>query len=263
MAYYHTEVRDYYSDGSLSGKFYDAITHFDPSVSGDIDYYARHAPTHGRVLEFGSGSGRISKGLAAQGLEVLGIERSAQMFNFANRSVSPDLQDRLNFLHADARTVQLPFKYHLAIAPFYLFNHLTTKRDRASLLSNMAKHLLPGGKAILHTLPVGRVTDPNKVGPQSGMKINFSDLKERLEVTWIRRTINRADRLMNQDVEYEHFDENDGLIERSVERFSMTWFSDSAIRTMASKAGFSLQVIDTSFHQKPGAERIFVLALKE
>ena len=54
-------VGEYYGEGALSVRFYDAVTSIDSSINGDIDFYAEllgSAP--GQVLEIGCGTGRVA-----------------------------------------------------------------------------------------------------------------------------------------------------------------------------------------------------------
>jgi SAM-dependent methyltransferase len=256
-----TPVLDYYSETSLSAKFYDSLTTLDPSVKGDVGFYARYCPLDGRTLELGSGSGRLSFGLAASRVNVVGVERSDVMLKTALRhlgSLPPDIADRVRFIEGDATTIRLGELFHLSIAPFYLFNHLHTTRERSALLETMAVHLATGGHAILHVLPAGRVADSNAAGPGSGMKIHFEGPNEFLEITWRKRKIERDRRRMEQLVEYRHLDGNRNMIRETLERFTMSWLPDSEIEKLAQRKGLELRKVVTSFQDAPGSERIYV-----
>jgi ubiquinone/menaquinone biosynthesis C-methylase UbiE len=59
-------VKEYYTDDTLSVRFYDAITSVDPHIRGDVDFYAAYLRSPGeRVLELGCGTGRVAIALAA------------------------------------------------------------------------------------------------------------------------------------------------------------------------------------------------------
>ena len=72
-------VRPYYADKGLSAAFYDTVTAADARLAGDIDAYARLAPTGGSILELGVGTGRLAFALAEMGFSVVGVDIAPAM----------------------------------------------------------------------------------------------------------------------------------------------------------------------------------------
>jgi SAM-dependent methyltransferase len=110
---------------------------------------AVRAVAAGRVLEIGSGLGRIT---AALGLETrtVGIDISMEMLGRARASRSP--RSRALFVAADMRA--LPFRgvFDLVVAPNDPFSHLTVLADRRRALVEAAGSLSPRGRFMLDGL---------------------------------------------------------------------------------------------------------------
>ena len=145
---------DYYGKNTLSVRFYDAITNMDPCVRGDIEFYAAYLSSpKQRVLELGCGTGRVSIDLATRGHLVVGVDNSESMLlraRLKRRGMTPAQQKDVQLLTYDMLSLNLPVKFHLVLVPFYTFNHLEGRNSRAKALVTMSRHLLPGGKAIIH-----------------------------------------------------------------------------------------------------------------
>jgi cyclopropane fatty-acyl-phospholipid synthase-like methyltransferase len=92
--------------------YYDLL-YRDKDYAAEVDYVARTlssvAPNVRRLLEFGSGTGRHGRLLAALGFDVVGIECSETMVAEARRDAPTCSQLAGNFdcRHGDIRTVNL------------------------------------------------------------------------------------------------------------------------------------------------------------
>jgi putative AdoMet-dependent methyltransferase len=94
------------------------------------------------VMEFGVGTGNLTRMLLAAGYRVIGIEPSVAMREKAKAKL-PDLElHEGHFLHVPAGLPSVD-----AIVSTYAFHHLTDEeKDRA--LRDLAKRLKPGGKIV-------------------------------------------------------------------------------------------------------------------
>src|SRR5262245_55328948 len=113
----------------------------------------------GRVLELGCGTGRVSLPLARAGVELVGVDRSAAMLDFAKRRlVRGRLQRTLRLVQADIR--HLPFppaamkstarrrsrdRFAMVMAPYGILQSLLDERDLARTLSEIHRVLEPNG----------------------------------------------------------------------------------------------------------------------
>jgi ubiquinone/menaquinone biosynthesis C-methylase UbiE len=144
----------------------------------DVPFWRRLASAaDGRVLELGSGTGRVSLPLARAGVRLVGVDRSAAMLDVASRrsanrlrqgyggppklhakaepsrdipvggsSVARRFSRAIDFVRADVRA--LPFADHsfaMALAPYGLLQSLLTDRDLTLTLGSVARVLRRGG----------------------------------------------------------------------------------------------------------------------
>lgn len=111
----------------------------------DLHFYAglaERAP--GRVLEIGSGTGRVTAFLARRGAQVTGLEPSARMIGRARERAEREGLS-LDFVQGDAGSFALPERFGLILAPFNALMHLYTPAEQLAALRNIRAHLAPGG----------------------------------------------------------------------------------------------------------------------
>jgi SAM-dependent methyltransferase len=94
----------------------------------------------GRVLDLCCGSGQVSRVLADQGFDVVGLDASASLIALARRNAPT-----VHFEIADARYFSLAERFHAAICLNDSLNHLLTIDDLRAALLNVFKCMLPGG----------------------------------------------------------------------------------------------------------------------
>jgi SAM-dependent methyltransferase len=96
----------------------------------------RYAPATRSLLEFGSGTGRHARLLAAMGFAVTGVERSPRMLA---RAVPGD------YVQADIRTVALDRQFDAVFSLFHVMSYQTSNDDVLAVLGRAGEHLRPGG----------------------------------------------------------------------------------------------------------------------
>jgi SAM-dependent methyltransferase len=110
----------------------------------DVAFWRRLAlNAGGRVLELGCGTGRVSKPLVKAGVDLFGVDRSAEMLR---RLRNPNPKSRTPVVRGDIRS--LPFAgaaFQLVIAPYGVVQSLTRERDLTDALGAAARVLAPGG----------------------------------------------------------------------------------------------------------------------
>jgi SAM-dependent methyltransferase len=138
------EVRAYYR-GILP--FYELET----AGRSDLKFWPRLAARWKprRVLELGSGLGRVMREVARDAPFLAGIDISFEMLSHASHRLATG---RARLLAADMR--ELPFSeiFDLVIAPSDPFCHLTSSADRRIALKEVARVLAPGGFFVLDAL---------------------------------------------------------------------------------------------------------------
>jgi SAM-dependent methyltransferase len=146
----------YLHDGSPSNfrkyaALYDLL-YRDKDYAAEADYVARMirnwSPRARSILEFGSGTGRHGRLLAAMGFDVHGIERSLHMVSLANSAPpSPPTRTAGSFSCniGDVRSAALARSFDAVIALFHVVSYQTTDDDLRATFATAARHLGPGG----------------------------------------------------------------------------------------------------------------------
>ena len=131
---------------------YDAIAElYDPwsaSVVEDVAFYLEEARrSHGPVLELGVGTGRIAVPIAADGIQVIGVDSSRAMLEVcARRAALAGVQVDLRV--GDLRTPPVTERVPLVICPFRSLLHMHTDEDRLAVLGAAHDLLVPGGRFV-------------------------------------------------------------------------------------------------------------------
>jgi SAM-dependent methyltransferase len=103
-----------------------------------------------RILEIGSGLGRITSALAKYSAAV-GIDISLEMLRLADRR-RRFRRARLSFAAADMRDRVFDRVFDLIVAPSDPLSHLTRASDRRRTLRAVARQLSPRGRFVLEAL---------------------------------------------------------------------------------------------------------------
>jgi ubiquinone/menaquinone biosynthesis C-methylase UbiE len=153
-----------------------------PDWPGEIDFYrelaASAARAGGSVLELACGTGRVTIRLATQGARIVATDLSPEMLAVARRKSAGIAGVR--WIQADMRSFQLNESFGLVIIAGHSFQHLNTPEEQMACLGCIRRHLLPGGRLVVHT-------DHQSVGWLAGLEApegsRFEDAGEFLHPT--------------------------------------------------------------------------------
>jgi SAM-dependent methyltransferase len=112
----------------------------------DIPFWRRLAlRAPGPVLELGCGTGRVSRPLAAAGVRLVGVDRSAAMLERAASRAGRKAR-KPAFVRADIRALPFgPAAFSMVLAPYGILQSLLRDRDLAATFDAVAHVLPPGG----------------------------------------------------------------------------------------------------------------------
>lgn len=235
---------------------------------GDVDAYLEHALKYGpRVLELGSGTGRILVPLAVAGIEITGVDISDTALDVCRRKLEPEslaTRARAKVVSADIVGLDLGETFDLVIAPCNLINYFTGPGEGLRLLRSARRHLNDGGVFILdcgipdvpfmvHSNGVARSYDFTH--PLTGTTVTQAftatyDFTRQLE----------ADRIL--------LEERDGeaLLRREETTGLMTYYFPRELRSMLASAGFRVfheqgsMVEDVPIDENAGEMEFFCVA---
>ena len=97
-------------------------------------------PTGGRVLDLCCGAGHISRVLADRGFDVVGLDASASLVEFARKNAPTG-----HFEVADAKSFSSSKHFHAVVSLNDSLNHLLTIEDLRAAFLNVYRCLVPGG----------------------------------------------------------------------------------------------------------------------
>jgi len=125
----------------------------------DVPFWQRMAlQAQGVVLELGCGTGRVSLPIARAGVDLVGIDRSAQMLQRAKqrlqKSSGTKIAKSLRLIRGDIRA--LPFgtgSFGMVLAPYGILQSLTRPRDLTAALGSVARVVAPGGTFGIDLVP--------------------------------------------------------------------------------------------------------------
>jgi ubiquinone/menaquinone biosynthesis C-methylase UbiE len=123
----------------------------------DVPFWRRAASSaRGPVLELGCGTGRVSVPLASDGVDLVGIDRSAPMLARARDRIARSRRNQRSrpqsairdpkFVRGDIRA--LPFRarsFAMVLAPYGILQSLIRPRDLTATLASVARVVAPGG----------------------------------------------------------------------------------------------------------------------
>jgi ubiquinone/menaquinone biosynthesis C-methylase UbiE len=138
---------------------YDRIARlYDPwsrSVVEDVAFYVAEArkaggragmPPGTPVVELGVGTGRIAVPVAANGIDVIGVDTSQGMLEVCrSRAEAAGVADRLDLRIGDFRDPPVTERSALVMCPFRAYLHLSDDTERLTALEAARRMLVPGG----------------------------------------------------------------------------------------------------------------------
>lgn len=218
-----TDRLDYYSPQGLSGPFYDVVARFDPTLQGEVDYYAGLIASGSWVLELGCGTGRITLPLAERDLAVVGLDLASNMLAAAqakHAKASPEIQARTAFVRGDMTQFDLNHEFDAVIAPFFGFSHLPRGGPRRKAMEAIARHLRPGGVAAIHAiLPDGLSGAPSSPDTPV-LDVAFDEAGRRLKVFLVGQSFDASEGRFEQQLDYVQTGADGREERRSAERLT-------------------------------------------
>lgn len=203
----------------------------------------RYGVQRGDLLEFGSGTGKHGRLLAAQGYTVHGIERSAEMV--AEAEGVPGFTCQLG----DIASTRIGRQYDAVLSLFHVMSYQTSNPQLHAVFANAAAHLNPGGLFIFDFWysPAVYVQRP---------EVRVKRIRdEQLEITRIAEPeiYHNENRV---DVHYTVFvrNVNTGEVQVLQETHSMRHFSLPEIDSLAGAHGFGLLAAESFLTGAPPSE---------
>jgi len=188
----------------IFARFYDLIYH-QMRDHVDLDFFLDEIDhTGGKILEAGSGTGRLFISALSRGADIYGIDISESMLNVLKSKITPDQYFRVSL--QNILDFRFDFKFDLIIAPFRVIMHIEDKQDQLRAINNVYDQLKDGGRFIFDIF----IPDLNQL--IKGLK-DVVDFKGEYEPgRKVRRIVSTTPDLINQIINVNfrmEWDEND------------------------------------------------------
>jgi SAM-dependent methyltransferase len=212
----------------------------------DIEFYVEAArESGGPVLEVACGTGRVLIPTARAGIEIMGLDGSAEMLAVCRaqlQSEPEDVQSRVQLIQSDMREFELSRKFPLITMPFRPFQHLTTVDAQLACLETIRGHLADGGRFIFDMFnPWLEMLVTSPLGEELAPEPEFS--------TPDGRRVVRSHKILAQDRftqvnRYEmiyDITHPDGRKERQIQPFSLRYTFRFEAEHLLARAGFTVE----------------------
>jgi SAM-dependent methyltransferase len=222
-------------------RFYDLIYHQVRDGADSNFYLNKIKNTRGKVLEAGSGTGRLFYDALKNGADIYGIDISPAMLEILKVRISPENQKRISL--QSIVDFKSDFRFDLIIAPFRVFMHLIRKDDQMEALKNVYYYLNEGGEFIFD------VFVPDLKSLVDGL-LNVVDFDGEYEPEKrVKRIVSTKPELINQILNISfRFEWNDGVADFKKEwKTSLRYFFRYELEHLIERSDFNNNKITGSF----------------
>ena len=189
-------------------RFYDLIYH---QIRDNVDlgfFIDEIDRTGGKILEVGSGTGRLLTNALSRGADIFGIDISESMLNVLKSKIRPDQYYRVSL--QNILDFRFDFKFDLIIAPFRVIMHIEDKKLQLRAINNVHDHLNNDGRFIFDTF----IPDLNQL--INGLKDVVDFEGEYEQGKKVRRIVSTNPDLINQIINVSfHIEWDEGSLKKS------------------------------------------------
>jgi len=237
-------------------ELYDIVT--PSSFQGDAEWYrAKARDSGGPVLELGAGTGRITLGIARDGVLVHALDADVTMLDALRQKLANEpheVRERVQVTVADMRAFALAERYALIIAPFRAFLHNLTEEDQLACLGRVREHLCPGGCVAFNVFHPSLEYTAHHTGALAGVWRRAATLPLADGGCVVRSESTRFDtprQLLDSQHRYEEYAPDGVLIRTSVHQLHLAYLYPPDLRRLLDKAGFHSVRITGGFDGRP------------
>ncbi len=254
-----------YTDSSIVAEAFDLA----PSYVNrpDRGFYLRLADDSlGKVLELGCGTGRILIPIAASGHTITGVDISEHMLSRCRqklKSLSAQVQEKIQLHPADMAEFKLNDLFRLAIIPCHGFQHMISVKEQMNCFNTINRHLVMKSKLAFDVVNVDFNVISNLKNMEEVEALPECSLPDgrRLKQTGRIAGFHRTEQYNDVELIYYLTDLN-GKTERIVHSFPYRYFFRYEIEHLLELCGFRVVELYGNFDRSPLAdnspEMIFV-----
>jgi SAM-dependent methyltransferase len=237
-------------------ELYDIVT--PASFRGDAEWYRGKARAcGGPVLELGAGTGRITLGIAQDGVPVHALDADPAMLDRLRQKLAnqpPEVRQRVVVTLGDMRKFTLAERFTLIIAPFRGFLHNLTEHDQLACLDRVREHLRPGGCFAFNVFHPSLEYMARHTGALEGIWRWVGTFSRADDGCIVRSDTNRYDtvrQLVDSQHRYEEYGPDGTLTRTSLHRLQLAYLYPPDLRRLLKQAGFESVQIAGGFDSRP------------
>ena len=231
----------------------------------DIPFYVEEAVSSGGpVLELGSGTGRVTLPIAESGVEIVGLESSAEMLKVAEAKSKAlgAAGSRITWTQGDMRDFSLGRDFALVIIPFRAFLSLLSVEEQRSCLRRVREHLAPGGRLVFDIF----VPDLEMLTDDGGVPFHFMDVPhpetgQRL-VIWHQNRFDNHSQVNSARTIMEEVDADGEVVRRLYRDYRLRYVHRYEAQHLLELSGFRVEALYGDFDYRPfdetSAEMVWV-----
>ncbi len=204
------------------------------------------------ALDVACGTGRLLLDYLKEGIDIDGVDISAEMIAGARRGAEAAGLDPRTYVQP-LQALDLPRRYRTVIVPSSSFLHLTAPEDAHAALGRFFDHLLPGGLLAMSM----RIMDPSE--PEADWELEAEVIRPSdgaLVRRWFRCRYEPDKRLQHTEDRYEVVQDGE-VLESETYRASpfLTWYSLSEALALLERTGFKDVHAHSDFTFEPATDR--------
>ncbi|MCH5586545.1 class I SAM-dependent methyltransferase [Shimazuella sp. AN120528] len=246
-------------------EYYNFYANNPTDMDQDIHYYVELAKqTGGPVIELGCGTGRMSIAIAKEGIEVVGVDFSAEKLAVAKqKSDDLGLSHRIKWVESSITNFQLPETFPLIIMPDRSFLQLINIRDQLSALKAIRRHLEEGGLFAFHAF----VPHMRKLIDMEGkytFRGSFPSGNDEMEV-YDFTELDTFNQIANITRYIERFNSRGKSVSRTKSKIRLRYIFPAELSHLLAVCGFKIENRYGSFYRAPfdaNSEELIVEAVK-
>jgi SAM-dependent methyltransferase len=255
-----------YQAGQAIAKFYDAGYAAKKDLVDKAFYLELARGSAEPVLEIACGTGRILLDIAREGLDIHGVDVSADMLSVLREKLScepREIQDHVHLYQGDMRSFDLGLRFPLITMPFRPMQHMYSVQDQRKALDCAARHLADNGRLVFD------VFNPNYEILYSGLGVEEQDLQwtdpedpsRIVRRYFVRREINKLEQWFEGELIFRVF-EGKCLVSEERAELKMSYYTYPQLQALFELCQLEIVEEYGDFSKSPigqGSELIFVL----
>ena len=228
-------------------EIYDSVFSY---VVDDIPFYVEEATrSGGAVLELGCGTGRVSIPIARAGIDIVGIDASSAMLARAREKSREAGIPNLKLLWDDMRDFNLSSEFNLIIIPFRGLLSLLSVDDEIRTLTNIKRHLAPGGKLIFDIF----APDLNMMVQEGDVPYHFGDVTDtetgKRLVVWNQANYDAFSQVMSIRTTIEQLDDSGRVSSKMYRDFALRYIFRWEMHHLLGLCGYNVRAMYGNFER--------------